>query len=421
MAGLILCPFLPKLIKMDTVPSDVNIYILYALNLGNTVISYWFFAYKKSLLDAHQRTDITSKITLITSTFMYIAQLIVLLIFKSFYLYTAVLFITSVINNLFTAISVDKLYPFYKPNGKLQSSQVSSINGRVKDLFTAKIGGVVVGSVDTIVISAYLGLTALAIYQNYMYLVKAVISMMTTIFIACTAGIGNSIILESTEKNFGDLKIFTFLISWVAGFCTCCFLCLFQPFMALWVGEDLLLEFSSVICFSIYFFVYEINQLLNTYKDAAGIWHEDRFRPLITALCNLILNLILVRYIGVLGVILCTVISTVCVGMPWLLHNLFSVLFSPSYLRTYLCDLFGYIFVITVGCAMTYILCSFVPFSGIIEIVIDLLICCIVPNVLYYLIFRKSREFKHVMKLVDRILGGKFSMLKRLCVRRTYR
>ena len=42
------------------------------------------------------------------------------------------------------------------------------------------------------------------------------------------------------------------------------------------------LEFGVVICLCIYYFLYEINQLLNTYKDAAGMWHEDRWRPLIT-------------------------------------------------------------------------------------------------------------------------------------------
>ena len=47
-AGTILTPFVPHLIKGD-VPADMNVYILYLLNLGATVLSYWLFAYKNSL------------------------------------------------------------------------------------------------------------------------------------------------------------------------------------------------------------------------------------------------------------------------------------------------------------------------------------------------------------------------------------
>ena len=44
--------------------------------------------------------------------------------------------------------------------------------------------------------------------------------------------------------------------------------------------KENMLSYSFVICLCIYFFVKQINSLLNLYKDAAGIWHEDRFRPL---------------------------------------------------------------------------------------------------------------------------------------------
>ena len=64
--GGILTPFIPSLIRMDTVPQDVNVYVLYWLNLGATVLSYWLFAYKNCLLSAYQRTDIISKISILS-------------------------------------------------------------------------------------------------------------------------------------------------------------------------------------------------------------------------------------------------------------------------------------------------------------------------------------------------------------------
>lgn len=58
---------------------------------------------------------------------------------------------------------------------------------------------------------------------------------------------------------------------------------------------------------------------VNDYKDAAGLWHEDRFRPLCTALANLVMNLILVQFIGIYGILLSTVLSTLFIGMPWVI------------------------------------------------------------------------------------------------------
>ena len=158
--------------------------------------------------------------------------------------------------------------------GILPKEIKQSINQRIKDLFISKLGGVIVNSTDSLVISAFLGLEALAVYQNYFYLITAAISVFLIFHSASVAGIGNSIIVESKEKNFEDFNKFTFLILWLTGFCTCCFLNLFQPFMKIWVGDEFLLDYFAVICFSLYFLIYEFNQLLSIYKDAAGIWHE---------------------------------------------------------------------------------------------------------------------------------------------------
>ena len=296
------------------------------------MLSYWVFAYKQSLLNAHQRNDITSKVTMLTYTFQYVSQFAVILITKSYYLYLIAAIITQVLTNILVAYYANKLYPNYKPKGMLPKEQTKVINHRIRDLFTSRLGMVVVTSADSIVISAFLGLTVLGIYNNYYYILSAVVGILTVIFRSVTAGIGNSIATESKEKNYNDLKKFTFIIGWVVCICSCCLLTLIQPFMYIWIGGDnsLMLDFSAVICFVLYFFVEQINQVLHTYKDASGIWHEDRFRPLATALANVLLNIILVQFFGIYGVLFATFISTAFVGMPWIIHNLFTVLFKRS-------------------------------------------------------------------------------------------
>ena len=405
--GCALTPFIPKLISGE-VPADINIYVLYLLNLAVTVLSYWLFAYKNCIFQAHQRSDVVSKITLITTTIQYGIQIAVLCIFKNYYYYIIVAMLVQVLTNVVTALTADRYYPEFKPQGQVPKDQVKRINRRIMDLFTSKIGSVIYDSADTIVISAFLGLAMLAVYQNYYYILSAITGFITIAFNACTAGIGNSIITETKEKNYQDLNKFTFIICWLAGFCSVCLLCMYQPFMRLWVGEDLMMAFSAVVCFVVYFFVRQINALLNLYKDASGMWHEDRFRPLAAAMTNLVLNLILVHFIGIYGILISTVAAILCVGMPWLLHNLFTVIFERKYLVPYLKRLMRYAAIVLLSCIVTCGICYFISFeSSILTLVLRAVVCVFVPNVLYFVIYRKTVEFKQVLVLTDNMTRGK--------------
>ena len=410
--GCALTSFIPHLIKSD-VPAGINIYILYLLNLGATVLSYWLFAYKNSILQAHQRNDVVSKVTLLTNTIQYGLQLFVLWAFHNYYLYVIVMLATQALTNIVTAVCADKLYPQFKPKGKVDKIQVQRINQRIKDLFTSKIGGIIYDSADTIVISAFLGLTVLAVYQNYFYIMNAITGLIAVVFQACMAGIGNSIVMESKEKNYQDLNKFTFIITWVAGSCSVCLLCIYQPFMELWVGKDLMLSLSAVVCFVVYFFVRQFNALFNLYKDASGMWHEDRLRPLAAALTNLALNLILVQFIGIYGILLSTVLAILCVGVPWLLHNLFTVIFEKKHMWHFIGRLAKYTFVVFISCVVTYFICSRFNMSPVPTILVRGAICLIVPNLFYYLAFRKTKEFQQSLQLVDKMTKGKMVVLLR--------
>ncbi len=411
--GLSLTAFISYLINGD-VPEGVNIYALYLLNLGATVLSYWLMSYKSSVLYAYQRTDVISKVALLTNSVQYILQLLAIGLIGNYYIYIIIMLGTQAATNILTAFVATKLYPDCVPEGELDRQSINQINRRIRDLFTSKIGAVVVNSADTIVISAFLGLSMLAIYQNYYFVLSSVIGFVSIIFNACTAGIGNSIVVETKEKNFNDLKKLTFLIAWIAGFCASCFLCLFQPFMKIWVGEELKLPYNAVICFCIYYFVYEINQLLNTYKDAGGIWHEDRFRPLVTALVNLGMNLVMVQFWGIYGIILSTVLSMLFVGMPWLLHNLFTTLFEKKQFAGYFRSLLFYAAISFMTCGITAFICNFIRFGEWATFFVRAMVCCVVPNMIFFVMYHKMPEFRFTVELIDKITKGKYEIEHKL-------
>ena len=400
--GLALTPFLPKLVKSD-LPSDVNLYILYYMNLGVTVLSYWLFAYKNCLLYAHQRNDISSRITLALQLVEYTLKLLAIMVFRSYYLYLAAQLLFQVAVNICISLRVDKIYPNYKPKGDLPKEKVLDIAHRVRDLFTAKFSNVISNSADTLVITSFLGLASLALYQNYFFVITSVRSILDVLVNACVAGVGNSLITESPEKNYKDLKKLTMLFGWLLCITSAVMLCLFQPFMTIWMGEENLLGFSLVICFTVYYYFVGMNKLLSMFKDAAGLWHRDRFRPLTAALVNLALNLLTVKWLGLYGVLLSTVISIVVVGFPWLLHNLFHEIFPTNHLWEYTLNFTGYILVTVMCCAASWGVCSLVKFDVWVAFFFNAVVSFLIPNALFFLIYGRNPLLHENLEQIKRV------------------
>ncbi|MCM1270583.1 MAG: oligosaccharide flippase family protein [Ruminococcus flavefaciens] len=400
--GLILTPFIPKLISGD-IPNDMNVHVLYLINLTSTVFSYWLFAYKNSIFLAHQRTDISSKATIVTDTIKYGLQISFIYLTHNYYYYVLVLLAVQLLNNILIAILSNKLYPDYKPIGTLNSSEVMGIKQRIKDLFTSKLGGTIINSADTIVISSFLGLTTLAIYQNYYYILSAVMGFVSIIFNSITAGVGNSMILKSREENYHDFKVFTFLVCSVCGFCISCFVSLFQPFMTLWMGEDKLLPFLIVVLLVVYFWFYELIMAISVYKDAAGIWHSDRFRPLISGVVNLALNLVLVNFIHLYGIVLSSVLAMLFISLPWIIKNVFSEVFHFD-IKEYCIMLLKYSAIVGVVTTICYYTSSFIHLESFLGFVVKLLFIIISTSGLLFLFLFKDKNYQAAYNLVLRML-----------------
>lgn len=412
--GTILTPMIPKLINGE-IPGGLNIYILYLLNLIATVMTYWMFAYKNSLLQAYQRSDISSKVTIITTTIQYGVQLIALWMFHNYYIYIVVMLFTQAMANIVTAIVASQLYPEISAKGILSDEIVKSINQRIKDLFTAKLGATIVNSADTIVISAFLGLTVLAMYQNYYFIMSSVMGILTVVFSSCLAGVGNSMVTESVEKNYNDFRTLTFLINWIVTICMCCFATVYQPFIMLWVGAQYRFDMLVVALFCIYFYLVTMQQINGMYKDAAGVWHQDRFRPLIAAILNLIFNLLFVKSLGIYAILLSTIASYILVSMPWMIYNVFKYVFKRDW-KQFVKDFLSYFFVACLITVISYLLCkTTVELPLLIQVVANVIISCATANILLFFIFHRNQYYNPMLELVNRITKNKFnSIIKKM-------
>lgn len=401
--GLLLLPFLKNLIN-GTYPSNINIYLLYLIYLFNTVITYYLFAYKGALLTAMQKNNIINNINTIVISLQYIIQIIVLYLTKNYYLFILINTACSILNNLVVALICNKKYPQYICDGVLTKNEKINIKKRIYGLMIQKICGTTRNSLDSIFLSMFLGLNTVAIYSNYYSILSAIIGILAVFTTNLVASIGNSIVTESIDKNYNDMNKFNFIYMWVSGWCTICLLCLYQPFMELWMGNKYMFSNGIVICFCIYFYTLKMGDILSTYTQASGIWWEGRYKAIIETIFNIVLNFILGKLFGVYGIILATVISLMTVGFTYGTHIVFKNYFKEISKKDYYKRHFIYMSVTFVISIFTYSICNYIDFHGIINLIIKIIICIFVPNILYFIIYFKTRMFKDSFQFIKNII-----------------
>ena len=399
--GLILLPFVRSFINGD-VPSDINVYVLYLVFLLNTVIGYFAFAYKSSLLTASQRSDISNRISICVSLAMYAAQLTVLWFLKNYMAYVILSPVFTVITNIVQSFVVDKVYPQYRCRGSLEKGEIKEIYKNVFALFGEKVGWTVLLSTDTIVISSTLGLMAVACYNNYYMIISAVRNLVMVIFDSIRPSVGNSMVTESLEKNYKDFNKITSLFIWISGFCSISMICLFQPFMRVWVGEEYLLSKATVVMFGVYFFGWKMLDVLVLYQDAAGLWWYSKSRPYVVSILNILGDILLVHIFGLDGVVFATLFTSVCMSYPWLLRVLFKRYFKNTP-WDYLKRLSLQCLVVAAAALLTYLLCYHVIIGySFAKFVIRTAICAVIPNFIFlFTIGKKSGVHEIISKVTN--------------------
>lgn len=330
--GILLLPFTKYLVKGD-VPDDVNLYIIYAIYLSNTVITYWLFAYKNCLLNAHQRTDIINKVSLVLTALLYSIQIVVLFVFKNYYTFIILNPLIGIFINITNAYYAGKLFPEYICRGKISKELQTDIKKRIGGLMLTKIAYKVRYSLGNVVVSAFLGLQIIAIYNNYYYIMSAIGGLFSIVTTSITAGIGNSIAIETKEKNESDMNVLSFIYLSFSLLCFCCLLSLYQPFMYYWVGSENMFPSMVMILFSMFFLVDKTLNIVGIYYDAAGLWWKGKYKGLIEATVHIALTVVLSKYYGVYGTLIAAILSVLLVGFPLTSYIIYKHYYSKSSLH----------------------------------------------------------------------------------------
>jgi O-antigen/teichoic acid export membrane protein len=396
--GCLMLPFLPHLIKGEvTVP--VNIYNVYLCFLVNSVISY-FFAHKRIIIDETQNKYLTISIGFAVNAIVTIVQIIIIWQLKDYMLFLFVRISGTIIDSILVFIVANRRFPYVKENAIALSSSVrNKIWGNVSILFFRKVGGVAISGMDFLIISAFIGVETVGIYSNYTLILGTVTVFCGFLIAGADASIGNAIATLTKAEIYMVFRKMAFLIFCIGGLSAVCLVNLLNPFIELWIGKDYLLADSVVYAIVANFFFMQNRGLVAAFRNNAGIFRPDMYKPLIEMLFNLSLSIFLVRIYGVLGVLIGTLANTffVCIWVEAFIA--YKHIFAESitcYLKMYAVQALA----LLASCVSTLYINSFIDaFIG------KVAISVFVSSIIYFLFFLRTEEFKYFIQLGKKFIN----------------
>jgi len=396
-AGFAFTPFYKSFISgTGNIENMDLIYILFVINTG---ISY-FYSYYRTLLISDQKKylDVLIK-TGITALFA-ILQIVVLYLTHNYIFYVVMQICATLLINIMASKVALKHYPYLKSKDvqKLDKETTHEIKKNVVAMIFHKVGGIIRDVTDNLLISKYIGLAVSGMYANYLMITKAVTGIITQIFAAVLSSVGNLRVTtdEKTQKEvFYNINYINFLI---AAFCTCCFGVLINHFILLIADESYLLGNLVTVLLSLKFYFEIMRKTPWMFCEAAGIYWQGKSKPLVEVAVNLVLSLILLKYMGIAGIFLGTVITILLVDVTVEPYLVFKYVLNGKK-RTYYLKYIIYFLITVIAYVVTSLICSFIPGVGIIPFILKAIVVVILASLILITLTIKTKEFKYTFNL----------------------
>lgn len=415
-AGIIVSFFAESFIKLnpgETMPPHVQIiFLLFVINTAST----YFFAYKGTLITAHQKNYIVTNIVYGTSILCYAVQIVVMLLTKQYMLTLSIQVGTNVLQNIITMIVANRMFPYIaKPTSlEVPKAEQKKIFSDMGSIVFYRIGQVVINGTDTVIISSFVGAVQAGFNSNYVLLTTTVRNLLQQVFKAVAASVGNLNVLGTKAQKIQTFKTLMFANFWMFGWASVCFYCLFTPFVTLWAGEDRVLSEVIMTLIVANFYTQGMRNTNITFRDTMGVFREGRMVPIAAVFVNIGVSLALVGPLGMTGVYIGTLVSTVST-LLWLEPKILFKYGFKARMGDYFVRYAAYLITTAVACVVTRIICDFLmPQSSILTIIGRMIVCIIVPNAIFYLVFNGTDECDKLMS----VARGIFSKIGRRLVRR---
>ena len=399
--GLCVIPFMDYIIKDKPDISGLTLY--YILFLVNTSISYWLSSYKASVLYADQKEYIKTNVQNTMAILQSGLQIVLLLLFRKYLLYLLIQLVGNIFLNLYVAHLVDKRYPEIQTyqGASLSAEERMQIRKDTEALVLSRFGHVALNGTDNIIISAVVGVLWVGRLSNYTLICDSVTSVLCQITAAITGSLGNFFATEDKHAGYALFKKVEFLNFWLYGFSFIALVTLLDPFVQIWAGGRFVLGLPISIAIAINFFVAGYMNTLWVFRSTLGLFKQGKFRPILVAILNIVLSIVLGRLWGVFGVLFATFLSRAAISLwydPLILHRYgFEVSCKPFFARYFRRVLLLTAVLIAMLTIRHVVLSSA---TTVLRFAVMTMVTAIVPNAIFWLAYRRCEEYAYFRSIV---------------------
>lgn len=401
--GIALMPFLHLLIQEAPAIKE-NIYVVYLLFLFNSASSY-FFSYRSALLTAAQQHYLVTGINYAITIGQSIIQTALLFATHNYMLYLGVQIIGGLSYNVIISTVAKRKFPYieHEPSAPLPENEKKSLMANVRALTISRLSGLLVNQTDNMIISFFNGLITVGIASNYTLLTNTLNTVLNIIFNGISASVGNHNAIEDSDKKYMLFKALNMANFWLFGWGAIgIFLCS-TDIVKLLFGEQYALPFEIPLILAINFYMVGMQSAVWTYKSTMGLFRQGRYLLLVTASINLVLSIIFGKLWGLFGILLATAFARAFTNTwydPYAIHKYGFNKPALPYFINYI----KYAITLIVTAALCMLLCRLMDFALWCNVICKVLICSIVPNLMFTMCFARTDESKQLLLFADRII-----------------
>ncbi len=404
--GLPILAVIPMFVK-DSGFSDSFIRLIYGIWLARTVLSY-LLSYRRSLLVADQKQYIVSIATFTIDAVNHLLCIAILLIWHQYVPVLVMNLAVEVAVNLWLNRYVEQKYPYLRRDrkGMPQKAVFSRIIADVKNIFVTRVSTKLLTCTDNLIISGLISAGAAGLYCNYSMITQSVINVTQALANAIQPGIGHMFLEKDVEKNRHFLRQLTFLFFLIASVVLTCLNTLMTPFVTdLWLGDGYALSDAAILIFSVNTAFLTLTLPLSVMMGVSGLFQRERVVAIGVAVVNLAVSLALVKPFGIAGVMAGTLASYLIQFV--LRYHYFFREFVHLDGKGFAMDMLQYVGLAAAEMAAVKALCGPVyGDGGILRFLLLLGTAALLPCLVNYLIFRKSRRYTESKQFALEILHG---------------
>lgn len=323
--SVILSFFFPMIFSKTPLPLWYA-YASFGVLLYSALLGY-FFNYKQILLDAHQLNYKIQLSVKLISIFKLIVQAFAIKYLNNGYIWWLVLEVVfATITAIVLSRTVNKTFPYIAEKVESPAElrhKYPEVVKKVKQLFVHKIAGFASNQLTPVIIYAFASLTLVAKYGNYLILTSNLNYVLAACFLGITSSIGNML----SEHNDGlTMKVFRelFSIRQFINFVSCiCLWFLVDPFIRLWIGDEYILDRTTLLLVIIVFYINNSRTVVDTFLNAYGLF-QDIWSSVAETVLSVISAILLGRAYGLNGILTGMIISQFLIAKVWKPIFLFS-------------------------------------------------------------------------------------------------